>query len=280
MSEFKGQCFVMQPFDHARYDRLYEQVFEPAIRDAELKPYRVDNDPGASIPIETIEEEIAKSLACFAEISEDNPNVWFELGYALAREKPLCLVCSAARTKFPFDVQHRKIIPYPTQPLPKDYEELRHAITDRLTAVIGKEESRRQNAETASALSIVPETGGLAPHELVALTLIFEDHYSSGTGAWELAESMNKSGYRRSATNLAATGLIRKSLVIQRSVEFDDHSENRFFATRQGEDWLMRNQEKLNLRLPSSTDSRSVLKRGGQEDYAQSAEISDDDIPF
>jgi hypothetical protein len=138
MEDFKGQRFVMQPFDHARYDSLYEQVFDPAIRAAHLKPYRVDNDPGASIPIETIEAEIAKSLACFGEISEDNPNVWFELGFALAREKPLCLVCSDTRTKFPFDVQHRKIITYPKQSLPKDYEELKQAITTRLDAVSRK----------------------------------------------------------------------------------------------------------------------------------------------
>jgi len=89
MDDYKGQCFVMQPFDRARYDSLYEQVFDPAIRNARLKPHRVDNDPGASIPVETIEEEITKSVACFGEISEDNPNVWFELGYAIAREKPL-----------------------------------------------------------------------------------------------------------------------------------------------------------------------------------------------
>jgi hypothetical protein len=83
----------------------------------------VDNDPSASIPIQTIEEEITRSLACFAEISENNPNIWFELGYSIAREKPLCLVCSDSRTTFPFDVQHRKIITYPAQSLPSDFEE-------------------------------------------------------------------------------------------------------------------------------------------------------------
>lgn len=87
MDDFKGQCFVIQPFDGGIYDSLYEQVFAPAIRDARLIPYRVDNAPSASIPIETIEQEIAKSLACFAEISENNPNVWFELGYCRSRGK-------------------------------------------------------------------------------------------------------------------------------------------------------------------------------------------------
>ena len=268
-NDFIGQCFVMQPFDHARYDSLYEQVFEPAIRDANLKPYRVDNDPAASIPIETIEEEITRSIACFAEISEDNPNVWFELGYAIAREKPLCMVCSDIRTKFPFDVQHRNIIKYPSQPLPKDYESLKQAITSRLTAVVAREESNRQNAETASTLSVVPETSGLAPHELLALTLIFQDHFASGTPPYNLSDNMKKGGYIKAATNLAAAGLIKKKLVELRSVEFDDYSQERFFVTERGVDWLMSNQQKLNLKLVP-TAAPNFADQG----------ITDDDIPF
>ena len=37
------RCFVIQPFDGGqRYDKRYEDVFEPAIRDAGLEPYRMD----------------------------------------------------------------------------------------------------------------------------------------------------------------------------------------------------------------------------------------------
>ena len=271
MDDFKGQCFVMQPFDKGLYDSLYEQVFEPAIKDAQLKPYRVDNDPSASIPIDTIEEEITKSLACFAEISENNPNVWFELGYSIACDKPLCLVSSDAREKFPFDVQHRRIIRYPAHSLPKDYDALKKAITERLIAVVEKEESRRQNTETANALAVVPEKQGLASHELLALTLIFEDQFSNGTSPYMLTESMKKSGYMKSATNLAVTGLMRKTYVEMRPVQDRDGEWDAFFVTEKGQDWLLANQQKLNLKLRTRTES---------DDYAAAAEISDDDIPF
>ncbi len=209
MSDSKVQCFVMQPFDRGKYDSLYEQVFEPAIRKADYEPYRVDNDPGASIPIETIEDEIGKSLACFGEITEDNPNVWFEVGYAIAREKPLCLVSSMGRTRFPFDVQHRKIITYPANALPKDYEALASEITNRLRALASREESRRLNAQTASALAVMPTTSGLEPHELLVLTLIFEDQFSSGTSPYSLTTAMKKSGFREVVANLAVTALMR-----------------------------------------------------------------------
>ena len=69
---------------------------------------------------------------------------------------------------------------------------LKQAITSRLKAIVEKEEFRRQNAETASTLSVVPETSGLAAHELLALVLIFEDHFSLGTSPHDLAESMKK----------------------------------------------------------------------------------------
>ena len=37
------RCFVIQPFDGGqRYDKRYKDVFEPAIKNADLEPYRVD----------------------------------------------------------------------------------------------------------------------------------------------------------------------------------------------------------------------------------------------
>ena len=73
-----GTCFVMQPFDGDVYDKRYDDVFAPAIRDAGLETYRVDKDPGVSIPINDIEPGIRNAQICFAEITTDNPNVWFD----------------------------------------------------------------------------------------------------------------------------------------------------------------------------------------------------------
>jgi hypothetical protein len=54
-------CFVIQPFDEGgKFDKRYADVFEPAIRDAGLEPYRVDNDPSTTIPIDEIQEASAE----------------------------------------------------------------------------------------------------------------------------------------------------------------------------------------------------------------------------
>jgi hypothetical protein len=247
----ENMCFAMQEFDGGRYDRLYDEIFAPAIKTANLTPYRVDKDPAASIPIDTIAEQISASVACFAELSEDNPNVWFELGFAIAKDKPLCPVCSTTRAKFPFDVQHRQIIRYPDSPVPSDFNKLRQQITDRLVAVVTENESRRQNAEISKSMSIAPESGGLRPHELLALTNIFQFQYQNGLSMWTLMNEMEKGGYTKPATTIAVAGLRHKQFIELRTVE--DHNGNRLdsvFGTDLGEKWLLDNQQELNLRLP------------------------------
>jgi hypothetical protein len=126
------RCFVIQPFDGDKFDRRFEDTFAPAIKDGGFEPYRVDRDPSVNIPIEEIEKEIRASAVCFAEITTNNANVWFELGFAIACQRPMCIVCSDERdAEFPFDVRHRKIVKYKTRS-PSDFDALRTEIVDRL----------------------------------------------------------------------------------------------------------------------------------------------------
>src|SRR6266498_1805038 len=98
-------CFMIQPFDGGPFDKRFEDTIAPAIRAAGLEPYRVDQDPSTIIPIERIEEAIRRSQACVADISTNNPNVWYELGFAIASGKPVVLISLAEpNRRFPFDV--------------------------------------------------------------------------------------------------------------------------------------------------------------------------------
>jgi len=134
-----ANCFIIQPFDGGPFDKRYNDVFAPAVREADLEPYRVDQDPAVSVPIDAIERGIRDAQVCLAEITTDNPNVWFELGFALACGKEVVMVCATKeRTgKFPFDVQHRSIITYGTE-APSDFQKLRASITERLRATLSK----------------------------------------------------------------------------------------------------------------------------------------------
>lgn len=45
--------------------------------------YKRYHRPGVQVPIESIEQGIRKATVCLADITEDNPNVWYELGLHL-----------------------------------------------------------------------------------------------------------------------------------------------------------------------------------------------------
>lgn len=105
-------CFVIQPFDGASYDARYDEIVEPAVKSAGFTPYRVDRDQYVSSLVQQIERGIREADAILADISEDNPNVWFEVGMSVAYSKNICLICSKKRKKLPFDVAHRKVVFY------------------------------------------------------------------------------------------------------------------------------------------------------------------------
>src|SRR5262245_919306 len=129
------RCFVIQPFDRGKFDQRYDEILAPAVSDAGLDPYRVDRDPSCAVPVETIQREIQSATACVADVSTNNPNVWFEIGYAIARGKPIVLVCCEADRSgdYPFDVRHLNVIAYATN-APSDFSRLRTKITDALVA--------------------------------------------------------------------------------------------------------------------------------------------------
>ncbi len=166
-------CFVIQPLNEATYEKRYTDTFEPAIRDAGVEPYRVDRDPGADILISAIEKGIEKSDVCFAEITLDNPNVWYELGYARSHGKHVTMVCEKSR-KLPFDIQHRRVILY--EPASKsDFENLKTDITDSIKMDLDKVLNIKKltNAVSTSSNYKMP------PYILTALVIVMSNCYAS-----------------------------------------------------------------------------------------------------
>src|SRR2546422_5567219 len=165
-------CFVIQPFDKGKFDKRYDDVFKPAIEKAGLEPYRVDRDPKVSIPIDEIENNIRNAAVCLADITTDNPNVWFELGFAIASKKDVVLVCSDEReTKCPFDVHHRSIIKYSSES-PRDFKSLEETATQRIQALLQKERGIEAIATIETPLK---PTEGLSAHEIVALAVVMQN---------------------------------------------------------------------------------------------------------
>ena len=261
------RCFVIQPFDGGqRYDKRYEDVFEPAIRDAGLEPYRVDRDPSVSVPIENIERGIKTSAVCLAEISTDNPNVWFELGYAIANKCEVVLLCSDERDlHFPFDVRHRSIVKYPTEST-SDFEKARAEITERLKAVLIK----REQLDQVSSLSSVSKVEGLEQYEIAGLVAVAEEvnDPEDGISAWVFSQNMKQAGFTQVASNLALSSLLDGEILER--FEYYDRSENSTYPvlriTPKGMKWLLVNKANLNLQIAAKAP--------------QGVGVTEDDIPW
>lgn len=241
------ECFVIQPFDKDKYDKRFTEIFEPAILGASLQPYRVDRDPYVRVPIDHIEDGIKKSRICFAEISTDNPNVWYELGYAFARDKDVVMVCSEERqNKFPFDIQHKHIITYKTSSI-SDFESLGKNITVKLLAFLEKSIKVQSIIDTP-----VKESEGLQQHEVTMMLLILENQITEedSVSVYNLQSDMERAGFTKAASNLALRELKRKGLV-DTFKEYSDFNNGEYHACRlsqSGEEWLRNNQDKIEFK--------------------------------
>ena len=240
-------CFVMQPFDGASFDKLYDEVFSLAVRDAGLELYRVDQDPKVSIPIQDIERGIRQSQICLAEITLDNPNVWFELGYAIACGKEVVLICSDARiTKFPFDVQHRTITRY-SRNTPSDFHKLRAAITAKIKAYLEKSESLHNVSEISQLASA---QSGLTQHELIAIAAVAQniDHADGHTSTWQVKRDMESNGFTSVAATIALKLLTQGEYL---SCDVYDGQNDQYYGytlTGRGWNWVLANQDKFALK--------------------------------
>lgn len=248
------KCFVIQPFDNDKFDKRFVDIFEPAIIKAEFEAYRIDKDLSVKIPIDDIEKGITDSGICFAEITSDNPNVWYELGYAFACNKDVVMVCSDERIgKFPFDIQHRHIITYKTSST-SDFNTLGDTITRKIKALQVKSKTVKQLNTTP-----VIETEGLKGHEIALLILMMENQVSSedSSAVYTLKNEMTKAGYTDIATSVGIRTLTKLGM-IETFKEIDNwNNGNEFIACRLlegGENWILSNQHQLEFRKKEITN--------------------------
>ncbi|MBI4908145.1 MAG: hypothetical protein HY820_31255 [Acidobacteria bacterium] len=262
------RCCVFQPFDHGRYDKRYDEIIAPAIQEAGLEPYRVDRDDAAAIPIDTLHQEIASSAICLADITAKNPNVMYEIGYAMAREKPVVLICCPSQMEgdYPFDLQHRGIVNYQTESS-SDFTELRSAIKRKIQALLEK----RAQIDQITRASNISGAVGLQPHEFSALAFIMAEREvaSQGVARSVIARNMEGAGYTNLATGLALTRLAHLQMV-SASEERGDHGEPYalYYLELSGQEWLLNNQHLFTLKIALNRDAR-------KPSYSD-----DSDVPF
>lgn len=260
----KKTCFVIQPFSEPYKTRYYENIYKPAIEKVGLMPRRVGN-PGDNIITEEIEQGIRNASACLAEITPSyttvydgktnylyfhNPNVWYELGFTFACNKPVSMICNSdilPLRKLPFDISTKYIIGY-TKSVDSDKHtrtELIHNIAEDIQKKIevhSKFASSSQEQKPEKDINI-----SLSDNATIALSLIitndgkiekdmFErsmlDRYS---GRYSVSMEMDKFGttrtktYPQSLSKLDINHAINK-LLVNKLIKKDEFNDREYYC--------------------------------------------------
>lgn len=255
-------CFVIQPFNIV-YNKRFDDVYQPAIEAAKLSAYRVDRDPNVEVPYEAIEEGIQNAAICLADITVDNPNVWYEVGFALALKKQIVLICAAnnQREKFPFDVQHRGIITYSTDSS-QDFKALEHQITKKIEALQKKHHALKEISQSDP----IKPVAGLSQQELAVLVSIAGsiDHFDDYVGVNLVKKDVERSGFTPVAFNIGLRRLQTKEFVKIENASGDHDPYWIVYLTQHAWEWIEVNEDHF------------AMKKG----EVQPIEDEVDEIPF
>ncbi len=96
------KAFIVMQFS-SPYNELYDDVIKNVCTDLNLTVIRADETFGPGLIIADIVKQIEESKLIIAEISSNNPNVFYEVGYSHALNKPTILIAEK-NSKLPFDV--------------------------------------------------------------------------------------------------------------------------------------------------------------------------------
>lgn len=155
----KEKCFVIMPisdqgdYPKGHFQKVYEQIFVPAIEEAGYDAFRVDEDNMCTQIVEKIFKAIQECPMALCDLSNRNPNVLYELGIRQAYDKPVVLV-QDDKTERIFDISGINTISYNSSRLYEEVLDARGKITE---AILTMKEGRHTSiikvlkAQAASA---------------------------------------------------------------------------------------------------------------------------------
>lgn len=109
----RPMAFIVMQFS-SPYNEVYSDVIKKLCEESRIDAVRADEIYGPGIIIKDVVDRIAKSQIVIADISPTNPNVYFEVGYALALGKPIILLAQrrGPEAPLPFDLSAFRVLFY------------------------------------------------------------------------------------------------------------------------------------------------------------------------
>jgi tetratricopeptide (TPR) repeat protein len=148
------RAFVIMPFGEKKapdgtaidFDAVYQDLFAPAITAAGLMPHRADADRrGGSIHLDMFQDLLLAEFVV-ADLTLDNPNVWYEIGVRHALRAGGAVLTFALRDRLPFDIAGQRMQRYTLKDGRLDPEIVkaeRNALKEAIEATLGAWRGRR-----------------------------------------------------------------------------------------------------------------------------------------
>lgn len=111
-------CFVISPIGdedsnvRKKADKVFNEIIRPATKKCKIKPVRLDLEHGIEKKMtEQIIDHLKIDAIVVADMTSHNPNVFWELGYRQAMNKPVVLLIEKGQ-EIPFDLKDYRTIFY------------------------------------------------------------------------------------------------------------------------------------------------------------------------
>ncbi len=103
-------CFVLMPFKPS-FERLFNEKIKPTVHSCGFKCIKANDLYSPTPIIEDIWIHIFKSQVIIADVTNRNPNVFYEMGIAHTIGKPVIII-TQDKTDIPFDVSQYRYFQY------------------------------------------------------------------------------------------------------------------------------------------------------------------------
>lgn len=151
-------CFVVCPIGddgsdiRKRSDTLFKHVLAPVCQECSFDPIRIDKENTNGSLTDEIIAHISNDDLVIADITDLNPNAFYEIGYRAALKKPAIHLMSKA-TDIPFDISSIRTFTYDLSDL-DSVEEVKNRLVQTINSINFATNETLASAETPCANTV------------------------------------------------------------------------------------------------------------------------------
>jgi tetratricopeptide (TPR) repeat protein len=116
----QGTAFVVMPFGRKPgpdgkdidFNRVYQDYLKPAVEQAGLRAHRADAEQRSGSIHSDMFQDLLMAEMVVADLTIDNPNVWYEIGVRHALRASGAVLTYSLRSRLPFDLNGQRMLPY------------------------------------------------------------------------------------------------------------------------------------------------------------------------